>query len=66
MPIEFSCASCGTPQKADDHLAGRELRCHQCGGRFTVPITMDSSAVLLPDRAAEQVSGLDWSSTVDL
>jgi ribosomal protein S27E len=37
MPIEFACASCGARQKADDHLAGRTLRCYQCGNLFTVP-----------------------------
>jgi ribosomal protein L37AE/L43A len=37
MPIEFACPSCGQPQRADDRLAGRTLRCADCKATFTVP-----------------------------
>jgi DNA-directed RNA polymerase subunit RPC12/RpoP len=66
MPIEFSCTSCGAAQKANDHLAGRELRCNKCGGRFTVPVTGNSSAVVLAEKPFRQVVEFDESSVVDL
>ena len=37
MPIEFTCPSCGAPQRAGDHLVGRTLRCYKCTNLFNVP-----------------------------
>jgi hypothetical protein len=37
MPIRFACPSCQAKQCADDHLAGRTLRCLKCRSTFVVP-----------------------------
>lgn len=37
MAIAFSCIHCGQPYKVDDQLAGREVRCKECGEEILVP-----------------------------
>ncbi len=37
MTIHFLCASCQTPTKAEDRLAGRTLKCFTCGNLFVIP-----------------------------
>ena len=35
--IDFSCPSCGSRQRAGDHLVGRLLRCSACAGNLIIP-----------------------------
>jgi len=37
MPIIFACTSCGSGQRAGDHLIGRTLRCQVCSKPMIVP-----------------------------
>jgi hypothetical protein len=37
MPIIFACTSCGSGQRAGEHLIGRTLRCQVCSKPMTVP-----------------------------
>lgn len=37
MTIHFACATCKTPNQAEDRLAGRTLKCFTCGSLFVVP-----------------------------
>ena len=37
MPIQFSCPNCGKKFAAGDELAGRTIRCKQCGKPVAVP-----------------------------
>jgi hypothetical protein len=39
MPIIFACTSCGSGQRAGEHLIGRTLRCQVCSKPMTVPAT---------------------------
>jgi hypothetical protein len=35
--IVFACPTCGSHQRAGDHLIGRTFRCQVCRGAMTVP-----------------------------
>ncbi len=37
MPIEFSCAGCGSQLRVPDHAAGKKAQCPSCDGLSVVP-----------------------------
>ncbi len=37
MAIQVQCTSCGKQYNADEKLAGRRIRCRQCGATFQIP-----------------------------
>ncbi len=37
MPLLVECTSCGKKYNADESMAGRRIKCRQCGTVFTVP-----------------------------
>ena len=39
MAISFLCDTCGRKYRVEDHLAGRQVKCRQCGTSMTVPGT---------------------------
>ncbi|HEX3356301.1 MAG TPA: hypothetical protein VHS31_04900 [Tepidisphaeraceae bacterium] len=37
MAIQVQCTTCGKVYTADESLAGRRMRCRECGNTFTIP-----------------------------
>src|SRR5262245_20556292 len=37
MPVEANCSSCGRRYQAPDAMAGKRVRCKQCGTIFELP-----------------------------
>jgi hypothetical protein len=55
--IEFFCAGCGKPLRADAKFAGKRGKCPQCKTTFTVPASSESSevAITLPLQSSSDV-----------
>ncbi len=43
MPISVTCAACSRPIKAADELAGRKVRCPQCGNAVPIPVVVGAN-----------------------
>ena len=57
MPISLTCSQCGKRLKARDELAGKLLRCPNCGRKVPVPEAEESAAgYLLQDEPPPQSS----------
>src|SRR5437764_14652513 len=41
MPIQIQCTGCGKQYQAQGHLAGKKIRCRQCGTVFVIPGLLD-------------------------
>jgi hypothetical protein len=48
MTIHFACATCKTPNQAEDRLAGRTLKCFTCGSLFVIPAAPAPVAPVAP------------------
>jgi MoxR-like ATPase len=48
MAIEFGCDKCGRRLRADENLAGRQVRCQQCGQVLQVPVPAVVAAEPVP------------------
>jgi len=57
--IEVNCPSCGKGYKLADKLAGRRVKCRQCGKPIDVPGAAGDKAKAEPERGG-QSKGPDW------
>lgn len=58
MAITAQCGSCNKKFKANDTLAGKRVKCPQCGGAITIPVPQpaDSSGSMAGLLDEESVS----------
>src|SRR5436309_15442867 len=54
MAIAFSCPKCDADIKVRDEMAGRRMRCANCGNATTVPEIDDAGESPAPSRRAER------------
>src|SRR4051812_34386532 len=58
MPIQIQCSGCGKQYQAQGHLAGKKIRCRQCGTVFVIPGLLDMPE---PDDPLKQLAALEQS-----
>ena len=44
MAITAQCGSCNKKFTANDTLAGKRVKCPQCGGAITIPVTQPAES----------------------
>lgn len=63
MAITVECSNCGRRYNVDDSIAGRTVKCRQCGN--LIPVPKDSSESLDPDVDLNALSALADSPMTD-
>jgi RNA polymerase sigma factor (sigma-70 family) len=56
--VSFTCSACGKNLKAKAELAGKKVKCSQCGKVVLVP---ETKAVLVPETKASEIESSDQS-----
>ena len=51
MPIATSCADCGRSYTIKDELAGKKIKCKDCGAVIAVPVARKSGGTAAPKKA---------------
>jgi serine/threonine protein kinase len=66
-PIVLSCAGCGKRIKAKGNLAGKEVKCPNCGNKMMIPSALQASEeATLPPASVETASSSELASMPDI
>lgn len=56
MAIEVECPKCGAFLRLEEHLAGKQVECTECGGLMTIPKVGSAPAAAAPSEAKKEVT----------
>jgi hypothetical protein len=65
MTITFPCSGCGKKYKVESHLAGKKIKCKQCGAVVDIPVPRQPGTTPTPSEShsqARQPSHSTWSA----
>lgn len=65
MSISFACEFCSRKYRVDDGLAGRKVKCKECGTDLTVPSPRMSAAAATSKAPAKDLYGLDDEDEIE-